>query len=169
MGGTMNRSATLYFALLLALLVPFALMAEDGRFAPARAEPGSAEAITELTSDPAFVSPWVAYLPDSETVTSPTEYLGYIPGTEGELTHSGTIYGYMRELARTSPRVEVEVLGETEEGREILLVIVADETGIETLDELKSATAALADPRQTDPYEACLLYTSDAADDTQVG
>jgi hypothetical protein len=155
----MNRSATLYFALLLALLVPFALMAEDGRFAPDRAEPGSAEAITELTSDPALVSPWVAYLPDSETVTSPTEYLGYIPGTEGELTHSGTIYGYMRELARTSPRVEVEVLGETEEGREILLVIVADETGIEDLDELKAATAALADPRETDPYEAEQLIT----------
>jgi hypothetical protein len=140
--------------LFLALLVPSTLMAEDGRFAPDRAEPGSAAAITVLTSDPTFVSPWVAYLPDSDTVTSPTEYLGYIPGTEGELTHSQTIYGYMRELARTSPRVEVEVLGETEEGREILLVIVADETGIETLDELKAATAALADPRQTDPYEA---------------
>ena len=155
----MNRSATWRIALLLALLVPLSLMAEDGRFAPDRAEPGSVEAIAELTSDSSFVNPWVAYLPDSETVTSPTEFLGYIPGAAGELTHSENIYGYMRELARTSPRIEVEVLGETEEGREVLLVIVADEEGIEDLTELKAATAALADPRQTDPYEAQKLIS----------
>ena len=150
----MHRSAACASAAILALLVPFSMAADDGRFAPDRAEPGSAETIAELTSDPSYLSPWVAYLPDSDTVPSPTEYLGYIPGAAGELTHSEKIYGYMRELARTSPRVEVEVIGETEEGREILLVIVADEEGIDSLDELKAATAALADPRRTDPTEA---------------
>ena len=149
----MQRSAVCFCTLLLALSVPL-LAADDGLFAPDRPELGSAEAIAKLTSDPTYLSPWVAYLPDSETVPSPTEYLGYIPGAAGELTHAERIYGYMRELARTSPRVEVEVLGETEEGRELLLVIVADEEGIRTLDELKAATAALADPRQTSQHEA---------------
>ena len=150
----MHRAAARSFALLLALLAPTALADVDGRYAPDAVEPGSAEAIAELTSDPAFVNPWVAYLPDSEAVPSPTEFLGYIPGTAGELTRSETIYGYMRELARTSPRVEVEVLGETEEGREILLVVIADDHGIENLAALKAATARLADPRETDPIEA---------------
>jgi hypothetical protein len=141
-------------ALCLTFLVTGIALAEVGPLSPDRAEPGSVEAIAKFTSDPAFVNPWVSYLPASESVTSPTEYLGHIPGAEGELTRSEKIYGYMRELARTSPRIEVEVLGETEEGREILLVIVADEAGIETLAELKAATAALADPRQIDPHEA---------------
>ncbi|MGB5552877.1 MAG: hypothetical protein WBO74_20545, partial [Thermoanaerobaculia bacterium] len=149
----MQRSAVCFCTLILALLVP-SLAADDGLFAPDRPELGSAEAIAKLTSDPAYLSPWVAYLPDSENVPSPTEYLGYIPGAAGELTHAERISGYMRELARTSPRVEVEVLGETEEGREILLVIVADEEGIGNLDKLKAATAALADPRQTSQHEA---------------
>jgi len=149
----MQRSAVCFCAMILALLVPL-LAADDGLFAPDRPELGSAEAIAKLTSDPTYLSPWVSYLPDSETVPSPTEYLGYIPGAAGELTHAERIYGYMRELARTSPRVEVEVLGETEEGREILLVIVADEEGIGNLDELKAATVALADPRQTSQHEA---------------
>ncbi len=146
----MQRSAACLFALLLALALPITLVAEDGPYAPDSMEPGSAEAIAEFTSDPAYLSPWVSYLPDSQTVPSPTEYLGYIPGAAGELTHSKEIYGYMRELARTSPRVEVEIIGETEEGREILLVVIADEDGIGSVESLKAATAALADPRQTD-------------------
>ena len=40
------------------------------------------------------------------------------------------------------------------EGREILLLAVADETGISSLARLKAATAALADPRKTDPQRA---------------
>jgi len=146
----MQRSALYCCALALAFLAPTIVRAEDGPYAPDRVEAGSVEAIAGFTSDASYLSPWVAYLPDSDTVPSPTEYLGHISGAAGELTHSEKIYGYMRELARSSPRVEVEVIGETEEGREILLVIVADEEGIGGLDELKAATAALADPRLTD-------------------
>jgi hypothetical protein len=47
--------------------------------------------------------------------------------------------------------VQVEVLGRTEEDREILLVAIADEGGIRNLAELKAMTAALADPRRTPP------------------
>ena len=49
-----------------------------------------------------------------------------------------------------SPRVKVFTIGHSEEGREILLIAVADEAGIRDLDKLKAATAALADPRVTD-------------------
>jgi cyclic pyranopterin phosphate synthase len=57
------------------------------------------------------------------------------------------IYGYFRELAKTSRRVLVEVIGKTEEGREILLAAIADENGIHSLSQLKEATAALAGSR----------------------
>ena len=75
-------------------------------------------------------------------------------GAPGELTHTTKIYGYLRALAAASPRVHVETIGKTEEGRDILLVAVSDEAGIRDLTRLKGATAALADPRRTTPVEA---------------
>ena len=50
--------------------------------------------------------------------------------------------------------MKVFTIGRSEEGREILMLAVADETGIRDLDRLKAATAALADPRRTDPAAA---------------
>lgn len=123
-------------------------------YAPDRPEPGSVEEIARFTTESRFLSPWVAYVPDSPTVPSPRDYLGHIAGAPGELASTSEIYGYFRELARTSPRVHVEVIGHTEENREILLAAIADEEGIRSLDELKRATALLADPRQTSSDEA---------------
>jgi len=121
---------------------------------PDVAEPGSAQAIAASTTEKDFLSPWVSYLPQSSTVPSPMAFLGRIPGAPGELVGTAKTYAYCRALAAASPRVRVFVLGHTEEGREILLLAVADEAGIRDLDRLKAATAALADPRRTDPAAA---------------
>ena len=118
---------------------------------PDTAEEGSVEAIAEFTTEPRFLSPWVAYVPASDRVPSPTGFLGHVVGAAGELTHSARIVDYVRELAASSPRVHVETLGVSEEGRDIVLVAIADEQGIADLDKLKAASAALADPRQTSP------------------
>ncbi len=122
-----------------------------GPDSPDRPEPGSAEAIAAFTTDPRFVNPWVASVPEDRAIPSPTDFLGRIAGAAGEMTRPEGIFGYLKALAEASPRVHVEAIGRTEEGREILLVAVADEDGIRTLAELKSDTAALADPRMTDP------------------
>src|SRR5713226_9034706 len=90
--------------------------------APDRAETGSIEAIAQFTTDPRFLSPWVAYVPASNTVPSPTKYLGHLVGAPGELTRAAKIQGYVRALAVASPRVRVETIGKTEEGRDIVLV-----------------------------------------------
>ena len=123
-------------------------------YAPDVPEPGSVEAIAQYTTEPRFSSPWVSYVPASATVPSPTKYLGHIVGAPGELSNTTKIYGYMRELDRASQRVQVETIGRSEEGREILLVAIADEDGLRQLDQLKAATAALADPRKTSPEQA---------------
>ncbi|MCA1563902.1 MAG: hypothetical protein LC804_27875 [Acidobacteria bacterium] len=121
---------------------------------PDTPEPGSTEAIAKYTTDPRFLSPWVSYVPASSTVPSPTKYLGHVVGAPGELSNTTKIYGYLRELDRASPRVQVSVIGRTEEGRDILLVAIADDEGINNLEALKAATAALADPRKTTPAQA---------------
>ncbi len=113
-------------------------------------EPGSREAIAAATTEPRFLSPWVASVPESRTVPSPTKFLGHIAGAPGELTGTAKIYAYYRALAAATPRVKVETIGRSEEGREILLVVVGDETSLGDLDAARRAMADLADPRRTD-------------------
>ena len=117
-------------------------------------EPGSIESIARFTTEPRFVSPWVAYVPNSAAVPSPTRFLGRLAGAPGELARSADIYAYFRALDAATPRVHVEAIGRSDEGRDILLVAIADEDGIRSLADLKRATAALADPRRTSPADA---------------
>ena len=117
-------------------------------------EPGSAEAIARFTTDPRFLNAWIASVPESASVPSPSDFLGHVAGAAGQLTSSGRIQAYYRALAQASPRVRVETIGRTEEGREIVLAVIANEAGIGGLARLKAATAALADPRRTDPAQA---------------
>jgi hypothetical protein len=126
-------------------------------------ESGSIEDIAKATTAPQFLSPWVSYLPASASVPSPRAFLGRIPGAPGELVDSAKTYAYCRALAAASPRVRVYTIGRSEEGREIILLAIADEKGIRDLDRLKAANAALADPRKTDPAAAEKLIADSRA------
>jgi hypothetical protein len=130
--------------------------------APDTPEAGSREAIAAATTEPRFLSPWVAYIPDNPNVPSPTKYLGHIVGAPGELTRTDKLYGYYRTLAAASPRVQVETIGKTEEGRDILLVMVGDETALKQLDRYRKDMADLADSRRCD--ENCMEQRVTAPD-----
>ncbi len=69
-------------------------------------------------------------------------------GAPGEFVDSSKAYAYCRGLAAASTRVRVFTIGKSEEGRDIVLVAIADEKGIASLEQLRAATAALADPRK---------------------
>src|SRR5690606_31397946 len=57
------------------------------------------------------------------------------------------LYGYYRALAAATPRVRVERMGTTEEGRELVLVVIADEATMARLDHYREQMRRLADPR----------------------
>src|SRR5258705_13361758 len=95
--------------------------------APDVAEAGSVEAIAKATTEPRFSSPWVSYVPASSTVPSPSAFFGRIAGAPGELVDSAQAYAYARALAAASPRVKVYTIGRSEEGRDIVLLAIADE------------------------------------------
>src|ERR1700694_3333893 len=147
----MNHFLISMLALLQALTTPPPPKIEPG---PDVAEPGSIESIASATGDPRFLSPWVSYLPQSSTVVSPRAFLGRIPGAAGEFVDTAKAHAYCRALAGSSPRVRAFTIGKSEEGREILMLAIADEAGIRDLDKLKAATSALADPRRTDQAAA---------------
>ncbi len=110
--------------------------------------------IREATTEPFFSTPLVDHLPFSETAPTPLDHLGHIAGAPDVLSYPEEVYGYMRALAAASPRVEVFTIGESEEGREMILVVVGSEESIAALEENKAALRRLADPRITTPGEA---------------
>ena len=115
------------------------------------------EAIRSATTDDRFLTDWVASLPEDDQVPSPRDILGYTVGTPGKLTHVDDIHRYFRALADASPRVQLFSLGNSHEGREMILVAIADADSIKKLDQYKKITNRLADPRGLDETEAATL------------
>jgi Zinc carboxypeptidase len=110
--------------------------------------------IKQYLVDPRFTTELVDHMPASDTVPSPLKFFGRIPGTPGELTYAKDIERYYQELAKTSPRVKFWKLGTTEEGRDQVVIAIADEATLKNLDQYKAQLAALGDPRKTTPEQA---------------
>ncbi len=142
------------------LRLALAALAAAAALAPARPvraqQPDTAYArlIREYTTDPRFLAASAASLPASATVPNPQAYFGTIVGAPGVMHHTDEIYGYFRALAKATPRVRVETLGKTEEGRDIILVLVGNEQDLARVDEYRAGMAKLADPRSTDEAQA---------------
>ncbi|CAN0503871.1 unnamed protein product, partial [Laminaria digitata] len=103
--------------------------------------------ILEYTTDMRFVNPMVDHLPYADSIPSPLDYFGTIIGAPGILHETSEIYGYFRALAEASDRVMVRTIGETEEGREMIEVIVADEVVLANLERHRRDLNMLSDPR----------------------
>src|SRR6201999_1268336 len=76
---------------------------------------------------PLFTTELVDHMPASDPVPSPLKFFGRIPGTPGELTYAKDIERYYQELAKSSPRARFWKLGTTEEGRDQVVIAIADE------------------------------------------
>ena len=114
--------------------------------------------IKEYTTEKYFLTELVDHLPASDRVPSPDKVLGYVVGTPDKLTYTRDINRYMRELAKASPRVRVYGIGRSDEGREVLAVMVSDEANLANLERIKEVNRLLADPRRIkDESEAAAL------------
>ncbi|MEO2092548.1 MAG: M14 metallopeptidase family protein [bacterium] len=86
--------------------------------------------------------------PASEAqVTSPDQHLGRPLGADFELVDWDEVRAYFRGLASQSPRVLVERVGTTTEGREFLLASISSPENLARLAELRQHSRTLADPR----------------------
>ncbi|WP_293380697.1 M14 family zinc carboxypeptidase [Phenylobacterium sp.] len=141
----------------LVLAVVFASASLAHAQSPAPVQPQD-EAYTALIKkylvDPRFTTELVDHMPASDTVPSPLKFFGRIPGAPGELTYAKDIERYYQELAKTSPRVKFWTVGKSEEGRDQVVIAIADEATLKDLDKYKAQLAALGDPRKTTPDQA---------------
>jgi hypothetical protein len=113
-----------------------------------------AKAVKEWTTRPEFMSPLVDHLPKAPGVPTTKDVLGYYVGAPKKLTHTADLAKYYRALAAASKRVKLLAAGTTDEGRECLVIAVADEETIRDLDRYKGYLARLADPRGLSPDQA---------------
>ncbi len=101
----------------------------------------------EWTGDTRYGSPLVDHLPIVKGVPTPKDVLGYHVGAPRKLTYYADILKYYRALAAVTPRVQVEPVGRSEEGRELVVVWVSSEQNMKALGANRDRLAKIADPR----------------------
>ena len=90
-----------------------------------------ARLVKEWTTAPEFMSPLVDHLPKASGIPTVKDVLGYYAGAPKKLTRTAEL-GKLphRALAAASKRVKLLPAGTTDEGRECLVVAIADEETI---------------------------------------
>src|SRR5688572_32865578 len=139
------------------MLSPATTARAQSSAARAPAQPNDEEytrKIKKHLQDPRISTELVDHLPASSTVPSPLKFLGRIVGTPGELTYSKDINRYYEALDKASDRIALWNIGKSEEGRDMVVLAVADETTIKQIEKFKGMTAALTDPRKTTEAQA---------------
>ena len=106
-----------------------------------------AKSYTMWTAEPRYGSPLVDHLPKVNGIPSPKDVLGYHVGAPNKLTYYADIIKYYKALAAATPRVKVELIGKSDEDRDLYVVWVSSDANIKNLQANRDNLAKLADPR----------------------
>jgi len=90
----------------------------------------------------------------AQDIPTPAEIIGFEPGTDYELINKEQLYDYYYAVAEASDRVQLEVIGETHHGNELLLLIISSEENLANLDHYKSISQRLARAKDLTDEEA---------------
>ena len=145
----MRKSTVFVILLFLAIfLIPSLFLSQQ------KIDEESTRLIKEYTTDERFINPLIDHIPDSDSVPSPREVLGYIAGTPKKLTYYEDIIRYMKILAENSANVELIPIGKTNLNREMYVTVISTRDTLQNISKYKSFLAALSDPRQTPETKA---------------
>src|SRR6185295_2279100 len=87
-------------------------------------------------------------------VTRPEASLGFSVGADRIKADYGQIVRYFETLDRESPRLELQKLGKTTLGRDLVMAVISSERNLQEVALRRGAAAMTADPRQlTDASE----------------
>ena len=139
------------------------------------AQASDLQAQTTQRIDSAYTALIKQYLPDARISTELVDHLPYsdrvpttlrfpgimrIPGAPGALTHAKDIHRYMKAIADAGTgRAKYWVIGQTEEGRDQIILAISNEETIRNLDTYKGYLQALTDPRRTSEEQARRIIT----------
>lgn len=93
-------------------------------------------------------------LPLAAQIPSPSQHLKMDIGADRTLADYRQIRSYFDMLAAASPRVDLEVLGKTVHGQEMIMAVISSEENIRNKERIKETAKRLADPRGLSDAEA---------------
>ena len=85
-------------------------------------------------------------------IPSPAQFLGYPIGSR--FTRHDRLVAYFEQLARVSDRVQIQHIGQSYEGRPLVLVTVSSPRNLARLDTIKAQRRQLVDPAAPIPSDA---------------
>lgn len=93
----------------------------------------------------------------SQRARSPEEFLGFRPSADRRIVDWTQAQAYLRELAAASPRLLLEEVGRSTEGRPFLLLTLTSEQNQQRLEQIRRDHLRLWDPRGLSEDEARVL------------
>jgi hypothetical protein len=78
---------------------------------------------------------------------SPSQFLKFTLGEDRKLADYGQITAYFKALAAVSPRVQIENLGPTTQGRDMIMAVISSEANLRSKAKYQEIARKLADPR----------------------
>src|SRR3954466_6511473 len=117
-------------ALLGAATLPAQQNVTETRDPKQRQDDDFAKAYTQWTGEAKYGSPLVDHLPKVAGIPTPKDVIGYHVGAPFKLTYYADLLRYYRALAKATPRVKIETIGKSDEGRELVVVWVSSEENI---------------------------------------
>ncbi len=151
---TATRLTTAAFLAAAGAALLTAVPAAQSRTAPQRIDAEYTAKIKEYLQDPRITTELVDHLPASDTVPTPLKFHGRIVGTPGELTYAKDIHRYYDAIDKASDRALMWTIGKSEEGRDMVMLAIADEATIKQLAKYKDMLVQLTDPRKTTEAQA---------------
>ena len=94
-----------------------------------------------------FVSLIAAEQKPAAHVPTPSEFLGFDVGADRRLADYRQITAYLKALAAASPRIEIETLGKTTLGADMIMAVISSPENLRNKERYKEIARKLADPR----------------------
>ncbi len=87
-------------------------------------------------------------VPAIAALPTPEAHFGHAMGADRKLVGWNEVVSYFRALDAASDAVRVESLGQTTEGREMIMAVISDPETLRDINAYRRITATLADPRR---------------------
>ena len=92
-----------------------------------------------------FIAVALIALSANAALQSPSQFLGFDVGTDRTLADYRQIVSYFRALSAASPRVQIETLGKTTLGEDLIMAVISSEANMHNLPRIRAIAKQLAD------------------------
>ena len=103
-----------------------------------------------------FVFVCLSFFALAQSIPSPKSHFGFSIGDNYQLATFIQTEAYLKKVAAVSPRMKLQSIGKTEEGREQYMVIVSDPANLSKLDKYKNIAQRMARAEGVSEAEAKL-------------